>query len=113
MPPLLHGRPEALDLHDADPRLGNEGLRPHTPYALTPVIPKARRRSVDGAGTVPVSEKVALKGPWWVMSVPIRSQSGARLSLRVQLCKSVAPGGLGADSHRKFPLDSNASGRKK
>ncbi len=41
---------------------------------------------MEGAGTVPVSENVALKGPWWVMSVPIRSQSGARLSLRVQLC---------------------------
>ena len=78
---------------------------------------------MDGSGTVvPVNEKAALNGPVCVMSVPTRSQSGARAELRIQVCKSVLPAGkgvpggtigLGADSHRKFPSDSCTSGRKK
>ena len=79
---------------------------------------------VEGSGTtVPLSEKAALKvgagppvggGP--TMSVPTRSQSGAMPgSSRVQLCKSVKPGGngvpgatmgFGAESQRKSPLAS-------
>src|SRR6266481_1010468 len=54
------------------------------------------------------------------MSVPMRSQSGTRLALRIQLCRSVANGvpgatiGLGAESHRKLlPLLNPTSGRKK
>jgi hypothetical protein len=58
--------------------------------------------SVDGSGTVwPDMENAALNGPWWVTSVPMRSQSGARVpapSLRVQLCRSAAKGVPGATS---------------
>jgi len=33
---------------------------------------------VAGSGTMlPVNENEALNGPWWVMSVPMRDQSGA------------------------------------
>jgi hypothetical protein len=39
-----------------------------------------------GPGTAtPVSEKLALNGPSWVMSVPIRDQSGFKSSFRIQL----------------------------
>ena len=54
-----------------------------------------------------------------MMSVPIRSQSGAKLELRIQACRSPTnafPGGtigLGADRYRKSPLVSRTSGRKK
>lgn len=77
---------------------------------------------MDGSGTVPVKENAALNGPVCVMSVPTRNQSGAKVVLRIQVCKSVVPGGkgvpggtigLGADSHRKFPSASCTSGRKK
>src|SRR4029453_16973963 len=67
----------------------------------------------------PESEKLALNGPCAVMSVPMRSQSGTRLALRIQVCRSVATGGpgatigLGAESHRKLPLFNPTSGRKK
>src|SRR6476660_4492187 len=72
--------------------------------------------NVPGSGTLlPLRENVALKGPWWVMSVPMRNQSGSRNSSRVQLCRSVEPRGkgvpggtigLGADSQKKFPFGS-------
>ncbi len=68
---------------------------------------------------MPVKENEALNGPSWVMSVPMRSQSGARLSFRIQVCKSGEKGvpggtiGLGAESHRKSPLVNCTSGRKK
>ena len=75
---------------------------------------------VEGSGiTEPDSENAALKvgaGVPPTMSVPTRSQSGARLlgeiSSRVHSCRSVNPGGngvpgatigLGADSHKKSP----------
>ena len=67
---------------------------------------------MEGAGTVPVNENAALNGPWWVTSVPIRSQSAASVpgpSFRIQLCRSAANGvpgdtiGFGAESQRKSP----------
>ena len=54
-----------------------------------------------------------------MMSVPIRSQSGAKSELRIQACKSPTNGvpgdaiGLGADRYKKLPSLSRASGRKK
>src|SRR5262245_48931211 len=68
-----------------------------------------------GPGTAtPVSEKLALNGPWWVTSVPIRSQSGFKSSYRIQLSRSPGKsGGPAAHSHKKFPDDNAASGRKK
>src|SRR6202023_784523 len=87
-------------------------LRLRLPYTRMPARPKPRRRSVEGAGTVPVNENAALNGPWLVTSVPIRSQSGASVpgpSFRIQLCRSGANGvpgdtiGFGADSQRKLP----------
>jgi hypothetical protein len=52
-----------------------------------------------GPGTAaPLSTKAALNGPWLVMSVPIRNQSRSippLLSSRVQLWRSVKPGGKG------------------
>jgi len=79
---------------------------------------------VEGSGTVvPVKVNAALNGPWLVMSVPMRDQSGASApgpSLRIQLCRSVANGvpgamiGFGAESQRKLPaLPKSTSGRKK
>src|SRR5260221_165276 len=69
------------------------------------------------ASVSPESEKDALKAPAPTMSAPMRSQSGARLSFRIQLCRSPTNSGgavgLGADSHRKSPLLNNTSGRKK
>src|ERR1700733_13221587 len=55
------------------------------------------------------------------MSVPTRDQSGSRFSSRIQVCRSVKPGGkgvppvigLGADSQRKSPLLSSTCGTKK
>src|SRR5262249_57069325 len=39
-----------------------------------------------GPGTdSPVSEKLALNGPWWVTSVPTLSQSGFKSSFRIQV----------------------------
>src|SRR5512144_2779300 len=65
----------------------------------------------------PESEKDALKAPAPTMSAPMRSQSGAKLSFRIQVCRSPTNSGgavgLGADSHRKFPLANSTSGRKK
>src|SRR6266571_8495427 len=63
------------------------------------------------ASVSPESENAALNGPWAVMSVPMRSQSGAKASLRIQLCRSGMNGvpgatiGLGAESHRRRPTD--------
>src|ERR1041384_1472768 len=69
---------------------------------------------VPAAGTVsPVKEKVILNvctGLPSTISVPIRSQSGFKLELRIQACKSGANGvpgatiGFGAERYRKFPV---------
>ena len=66
---------------------------------------------MDGSGTVsPLIENDALNAGAGVpptTSIPIRSQSGSRFSLRTQLCKSFVKGGLvglGAESQRKSPL---------
>src|SRR5690348_16545729 len=65
----------------------------------------------------PRSEKDALKAPAPTMSAPMRSQSGARFSFRIQLCRSPTKFGgvvgFGAESHRKSPLLNSTSGRKK
>jgi hypothetical protein len=46
--------------------------------------PTPNSKSELGSGMVsPLNENVMLYGPWWVMSVPIRSQSGSRLVLRI------------------------------
>ena len=60
--------------------------------AINPLgLPVLKKKGAVPA--VPLSEKVALNGPCWVISVPIRDQSGASAlgpSLRVQLCRSIA-----------------------
>ena len=98
----------------------NQRLR--FPQASSTARPIPSSKRLEGSGTSPLSENAALNGPSWVMSVPIRSQSGERSPFRIQLCRSVKPGGngvpggtigLGADSQRKFPLDNMTSGRKK
>src|SRR6185437_6486143 len=75
------------------------------------------RPMVPGSGTVsPETEKAALKVVPPTMSAPTRSQSGARFSLRIQLCRSGLMGGggvLGAESHKKLPLLSATCGIKK
>ena len=63
---------------------------------------------VEGSGTTePVTENAALKvgaGVPPTMSVPTRSQSGAMPgSSRVQLCRSVKPGGNGVPDARRDP----------
>src|SRR5579864_7187394 len=78
---------------------------------------------VPALGTVsPLRENAILKvSPSTIMSVPIRSQSGAKLELRIHACLSptnALPGGtigLGADNKRKLALASftETSGRKK
>src|SRR5262249_5562773 len=70
------------------------------------------RLVIFGATVWPDREKLALKVVPPMMSVPMRSQSGAKPgSNRIQLCRSVAPAGngvpggaigLGAESHRKL-----------
>ena len=53
-----------------------------------------------------------LNAPLPMMSVPIRSQSGAKLALRIHACKSVVPAGnvvpevigFGAERNKKLPL---------
>jgi len=79
----------------------------------------------DGAGRsartqvrrVANSVAVLIGFAWWVMSVPMRNQSGARASLRIQVCRSpVNSGGAvgrGADNQRKSPRLAATSGRKK
>ena len=71
---------------------------------------------------LPASENVMLKAavPWLVMiSVPIRNQSGAKFTLRIQACKSGLNGvpgatiGFGAARYKKSPPVTWASGRKK
>ena len=81
--------------------------------------------SVAGSGTgsrSPLTVKAALNAPAPTMSVPIRSQSGSRFSLRIQLWRSVAPSGngvpggttgRGAESQKKSPLASCTCGTKK
>jgi len=44
---------------------------------------------------VRLKEKAALNGPWWVMSVPIRSQSGARYLISFSLNLLFKPLNLG------------------
>jgi len=70
----------------------------------------------------PVSENVILNVGGVLppmMSVPIRSQSGAKSELRIQACKSPLNGvpgatiGFGADTNRKSPPATWTSGRKK
>ena len=54
-----------------------------------------------------------------IMSVPIRSQSGAKSELRIHACRSPAKGvpgetiGLGAKRYKKSPPLTMTSGRKK
>lgn len=69
---------------------------------LIPTIarkPETNGTMLDGSGTLsPLSENVMSNvGAGWppTMSVPIRSQSGAKNWSRVQACKSVFPGGNG------------------
>src|SRR5579885_2491404 len=60
-----------------------------------------------GAATVPLREQAALKVGGVTpptMSVPTRSQSGCKASLRIHSCKSPVNCLDGADSHRKLPL---------
>src|SRR6266566_5525 len=76
---------------------------------------------VPALGTVsPLRENAILNvSPSTIMSVPIRSQSGARFELRIQACRSprkALPGGtigLGADKYRKSAPVTKTSGRKK
>src|SRR5262249_58844306 len=83
------------------------------------IMPRLTSHHVAGSGMVwPASENAALKVGGVVpptMSVPMRSQSGARLfaeiSSRVHDCRSVTPGGNGdgtrgrvPDSHRNSPV---------
>jgi hypothetical protein len=83
--------------------------------------------TADGSGTTLPSNENAMLNVGIVavgeptISVPMRNQSGARFSLRIQACRSgggneVVPGpaiGFGADSHRKFPSDKCTCGTKK
>jgi hypothetical protein len=58
------------------------------------VKPSSIIAQVEGSGiTVPVSENAALNALAPTMSVPTRSQSGSSAASRVQLCRSVKPGG--------------------
>ena len=77
--------------------------------------PPSNSTIVEGSGMVsrtvaPVRENAALNVVPPTMSVPIRSQSGAKFSLRIQLCKSGAKGvpdeliGLDAESQRNSRL---------
>src|SRR5579871_4812885 len=71
---------------------------------------------VVGAGSVMVlnneKERLNFAVPP-TMSVPMRSQSGSRLALRIQACRSGGPAGPGAESQRKCPLASATCGTKK
>src|SRR5262249_19679742 len=78
------------------------------------------RPVVVGARVWPVSENEALNVGGVVpptTSLPTRSQSGARSSVRIQVCwspgKSDPLAGFSADSHRKLPLLSFTCGTKK
>ena len=56
---------------------------------------------VPGSGTVvPETENAALNGPCAVISVPIRSQSGARFSLRIQLAGRAGDSASGLTARR-------------
>jgi hypothetical protein len=94
--------------------------------AETVLPPQFACPGVPASGTVsPFRENVILNvgaGVLSMMSVPIRSQSGTKLELRIQACRSVTPAGndvpgatigLGADRYRKSPPSTCASGRKK
>lgn len=65
--------------------------------------------SLADQGMMPLREKLALNVVPPTMSAPIRSQSGSRFALRIQLCRSGENGvpgatmGLGAESQRKLP----------
>lgn len=75
--------------------------------------PSSSNTKVPGSGIVlPLSENAALNvgaGSPPTMSVPTRSQSGARSSFRIHVCRSglkgvpVAPIGLAADNQRNSP----------
>src|SRR5262249_28434565 len=64
--------------------------------------------SLADQGMTPLREKLALNVVPPTMSAPIRSQSGSRFALRIQLCRSGINGvpgntmGLGAESQRKL-----------
>jgi hypothetical protein len=50
------------------------------------VVPSSVKVAGSGTGSrSPLTVKAALNGPAPTMSVPIRSQSGSRFSLRIQL----------------------------
>jgi hypothetical protein len=122
---FFYARSEILDKRSRGGGEGSPSLR-HYPSRVrrqaptTPSKPVPSKTKLEGSVTVsPVKLNAALDGPWWVMSVPIRSQSGANSELRVQVCKSGLNGipggriGLAAESQRKFPSVSPTSGRKK
>jgi hypothetical protein len=98
-------------------------LRLNTSNSTNPV---ANGSMADGSGvlaTSPLIENAMLnvcEPP--TMSVPMRSQSGARFSSRVQACRSVNPEGngvpggaigFGAESQKKLPSERSTCGTKK
>src|SRR5262245_21234110 len=116
----LGSAPVSVNAYGADPpeavKLAAYGL------STTPAGKAVGATATVGQASDPDSEKVPLKvGPGAppTMSVPTRSQSGLRLALRIQVCRSPENGvpgasiGLGADSHKKCPEERPTCGTKK
>src|SRR5436189_1600503 len=111
--------PEAGPLHGAIWSMLHPFASTMAPAGVPGQRSKESATPSPSASVSPESEKEALKAPAPTMSAPMRSQSGARSSFRIQDCRSGKNGvpgarmGLGADSHRKSPLLNDTSGRKK